>query len=137
MTAKIQQNVAPRRHQSYSTPSLFTRRQLNQSNWSQGGLVEHSTITITVALVAVIGVSLLGFFYLQQVFNTASQGTNIQQLETQIMSLQERQKELELEGARLRSIQAVEQQVEKLNLVASEDVAYLAADTGKVALSVE
>lgn len=53
------------------------------------------------------------------------------------MSLQERQKELELEGARLRSIQTVEQQVEKLNLVASEDVAYLAADTGKVALSVE
>jgi len=75
---------------------------------------------------ALVAVSALGFVYLQQVFGTASQGADIQALEEKIDDLQQTQRSLELEGAQLRSIQAVEDRVQELNLIESDTVAYLA-----------
>ncbi len=79
-------------------------------------------------------VALVGFFYLQQVFGTASRGTDIQALQSQVGELREQQRQLELDGAQLRSIQAVEQRVNTLNLVAVDSVAYLASQPDKVAV---
>jgi len=83
---------------------------------------------------AIVLLAVLGFVYLQQVVGTASQGADIQALETKIDDLQETQRQLELEGAELRSIQTVEDRVQELNLVESDQVAYLAPRVERVAL---
>jgi hypothetical protein len=88
------------------------------------------------ALVALLSLSGLGFFYLQQVFGTASHGVDIQSLETELLELKEEQRKLELEGAQLRSIQAVEERVQQLNLAPVDQVAYLLPVPDRVALSV-
>lgn len=103
----------------------------------QRGSTTHSTLTLVFGVSALVIVGMLGFFYLQQVLTTASQGTNIQQLESQVVELRQQQKELELEGAELRSLQAVEDRVNKLNLVTADKVTYLNDPTGKVATLAE
>lgn len=127
MTANIQQNVVPR-HRSTVSATRTSRPQLQRSRFSltsQRGSVDHATLTITFGVVALVVVGLLGFFYLQQVMNTASEGTDMHELETQIVELREQQKELELEGAQLRSLQAVEGRIDQLNLVETDKVSYL------------
>ncbi len=84
---------------------------------------------------ALITVSLLGFFYLQQVVHTASQGTDVHVLESEIANLREQQRQLELDGASLRSLNTIEDHVQKLNLVATDKVSYLAATSDKVAVN--
>jgi hypothetical protein len=146
MTAKIQQQVVKRHSQASGSVHGITRKQWNNNSIfsrrapgisAQSGSAQHSTVTLAFALSSLVVVALLGMFYLQQVFGTAERGTDLQALETEIMDMKQQQKELELEGARLRSIQTVEENVNKLNLVASEEVAYLAPDAGKVAMNVE
>lgn len=116
MTAKISQHVLVRRR------------------FQQRGSVDHSTITIGLGLTGLVMVTLLGFFYLQQVIHTAAQGTDAQVMESQVVELKDRQRALELEGAQLRSLQTVEQRVQKLNLVLTDKVSYLAAKSNQVAL---
>ncbi len=123
MTPKIQQHIIPRHR-----PQLGGRR-----NWPQRGSVDHATITISFGLAALLVVGLLGFFYLQQVIGTASQGTDVRSLETQLVELRAKQQQLELEGAELRSLRVVEERIEKLNLVATDRVSYLAGTADRVA----
>ncbi|MEX1997471.1 MAG: septum formation initiator family protein [Candidatus Andersenbacteria bacterium] len=148
MTANIQQNVVPRHRHArsfshyVSLHGTWATRQIRSAGpWhtrafprSQRGSVTQSTVTIAFTVMSFVLVALLGFFYLQQVFTTASQGSDVQVLESKIVELRERQKELELEGANLRSIQAVEQRVQKLNMVTVDEVAYLATQPDKVAV---
>ena len=141
----IQQNVIPRHRRGLN----FSLHRLGGGGWrtrrvrmnmpsrlfSQRGSITQSTITLSVGLLALVTVSVLGFVYLQQVFGTASQGADIQALEHRIDELQQTQRSLELEGAQLRSIQAVEDRVLELNLIESDSVAYLAPATDTVALN--
>ncbi len=90
-------------------------------------------MTVIFGLIAILMVGLLGFFYLQQVVNTASQGTDVRELESNIVELRERQRQLELEGAELRSLQVVEERVKQLNLVSTDKVTYLAPVQDRVA----
>ena len=101
---------------------------------SQRGSVDHTTVTVTFGLIALLLVGMLGFFYLQQVVSTASQGTDIHGLEAQLVDLKEKQRQLELEGAQLRSLQVVEDRIDKLNLVATDQVSYLVPTPDRVAL---
>lgn len=147
MTANVSQHVIPRRrtsvtfsHHISSAGDWQVRPLRRQSQWSrftalqhQRGSVTQSTITVAFSVLALLTVAIFGFFYLQQVLGTASQGSDVQALESQLVELREHQRELELEGASLRSIQAVEQRVERLNLIATDRVAYLAPEPGKVA----
>lgn len=151
MTARIAQSVMPRsrsdfrsslrwtapsiRQQKNRTP-LFSRRSLPAAFTRQTGAITHSTITMSLGLIALFAVALLGFFYLQQVMGTASQGTDIHTLESKIVDLKEKQRQLELEGAQLRSLKTIETNVNQLNLVATEKVSYLENPADKVALSV-
>lgn len=114
--------------------SNFQQRVSPRHRRSQSGNVSQSTVTIGFAIIALVSVMALGFLYLQQVFGTATHGSNIQSLEQQMISLKEKQKELELQGAKIRSIQSVEERVQKLNLVSASNVGYLAPRTGRVAL---
>ena len=128
MTPSIQR-VAPR----HSRP-IFKYKVLA----GQTGKISHHTITIALGLITIIFCSALGFFYLQQVLGTASQGSEIHTLEAKIDELSSQQRELELEGAEVRSIKQVEQNVkEKLNLVDTDSVAYLIPTPGSVALAEE
>ncbi|MEX1112684.1 MAG: hypothetical protein WEC84_04435 [Candidatus Andersenbacteria bacterium] len=128
MKPNIQQQVVSR-HRSTGISARrrsWTSRSNAFSFVSQRGSVDHATVTITFGVLALVIIGLLGFFYLQQVVDTASQGTDVRQLETQIVELRDQQKQLELEGAQLRSLQAVEGRVDQLNLVEADKVSYLA-----------
>jgi hypothetical protein len=124
MTANIQQNVIPRH---------FRRRAVTSRHYFQQGNVSQSTLTIGFAILSLVTTVVLGFLYLQQVFGTATHGSNIQALEQTMIELKEQQKQLELEGAQLRSIQSVEERVEQMNLVSATNVGYLAAHPDRVA----
>lgn len=155
MTSRIVQRVAPRKRHGGGGVAIRTgagwrlrhfgsgrqhtsvwpaRRWSWQAAGAQRGSVTSSTVTVGFAIVSLVTVALLGFLYLSQVFGTASRGTNVQDLETQIVELKERQRELELEGAESRSIQAVEERVQQLNLTATDSVAYLPLQPERVAL---
>lgn len=121
MTAKIQQNISPRRR---SQPRLERGQQ---------GAMSQSTVTVGFAVVAIVSLMVLGFLYLQQIFGTAAHGSSIQSLEQGLLQLKEQQKELELQGAQLRSIQSVEERVEQLNLISASNVGYLAPRSSRVA----
>lgn len=120
MTVNIQQRVMPR----HSAPSVWQR-----------GSSTPQTVAIISGISTLLFLTLLGFFYLTQVLGTASRNRDIHALETTIVDLKEKQRALELQSAELRSIQMIENNVQKLNLVATDQVAYLAADTHQVALS--
>lgn len=112
----------------------FSAKKIGLSRISQRGSVDHSTITIAAGVMALVVVGMLGFFYLRQVVGTASQGSDVRELEQQLGELHEQQKKLELEGAELRSLQTVEKRTQELNLVEAEQVSYLAAEDDRVAL---
>lgn len=114
MTPKIQQNVAPR------NGNRIERRSSNR------GAINHTTAALMLGFAAVSLVGMLGFFYLQQVVHTASQSTDVHVLESKITDLKEKQRVIELEGAQLRSLKNVEQDMEKMNLVPTDKVSYLA-----------
>ena len=153
MVPNVQQHVVPRHRRAGTFMSYFlpgTGWQVRRSGrresrfarlaafgrtsarWQRGS-VNNSTVTVAFAIVALVSVVLLGFLYLSQVFGTASQGTDIQELEQEVVELRERQRALELEGAELRSIQAVEDHIQELNLVVADQVAYLPAVSDRVA----
>lgn len=121
MTVKLPQHVIPRHRRG------LTSRQYQRGNVSQ------STLTVGFAILCLVATVVLGFLYLQQVFGTAAHGSNIQSLEQSMIQLKERQKELELEGAELRSIQSVEERVDQLNLISANNVGYLVPRPAHVA----
>jgi len=136
MTPKIQQTITPRQHRNkpcrhQNKPSRQFRYSPRYS-WPNSSFGS-ATITLIFGLVIVAGVALLGFLYLGQVLNTASQGSDIQQLEEKIVELKEQQKEIELEGARLRSIDTIEEKVQQLNLINTTKVTFLGPTPDKVA----
>jgi hypothetical protein len=96
------------------------------TSFRQKGAIDHTTAALIFGIAAVAIVGMLGFFYLQQVVHTASEGEDVQQLEANIADLKEKQRVLELEGAQLRSLKNVEGDAQELNLVPTEKVSYLA-----------
>lgn len=116
MTANINQHV-----------TLRYRRPL------QRGRITHATLTAAFGVSTLVVIALLGFFYLQQVLHTASEGTDVHTLEAQLLELKQHQRELELEGANLRSLQTVEDHVQKLNLGPTSHVTYLTPTPDHVA----
>jgi len=128
MTAKIQQHVVPRRGVSSSSwrqPRLFAQR----------GSVTQYTMAVTAGLLLLLSLGAVGFLYLQQVLNTASQGSEMSTLEQKIMDLKEQERTIELQGAQLRSLETVQKKVEDLHLVNTQTVSYLARVPQTVATS--
>lgn len=115
MTPKITQHVVPR-----------NGRKMPAFSRSNRGAIDHTTAALMLGLAAVSIVGMLGFFYLQQVVQTASQATDVRQLEAKITDLKEQQRVIELTGAELRSLKNVEEDTQKMNLVPTDKVSYLA-----------
>jgi len=117
MTARVTQSVVPR----------------YRSRTGERGVLTHHTLSIGLSVLVLISLSVLGFFYLQQVLQTASRGSDIHQLENRLSELKEQQNALELQSAELRSINTVEQRINELDLVRTDAVSYLGAGGGAVA----
>lgn len=115
MTPKIQQHVVSR-----------NGRRAFSSHRSNRGAINHTMAIVMLGMAAVTIVGMLGFFYLQQVVHTASESTDVRELESKITDLKEKQRVIELQGAQLRSLKNVEDDMEKMNLVPTEKVSYLA-----------
>lgn len=76
--------------------------------------------------VVIIGMVILtGFAYLVQVNKVSTTGFEIQELEQKAGELKKENAKLELEAARLESLNTIEERVQKLNLVSTEKVDYL------------
>jgi|GEM_PF-4330445 hypothetical protein len=136
MTQKRAQNVIPRNREKNSGRSygqaFRKHKNFNSSKWQRGS-INSTTLTLVFGLVIIGGVAVLGFFYLGQVLGTASQGSDIQRLEEKVVELKEQQTEVELEGARLRSIDTIEDRVKQLNLTTTSKVTFLEVTPDKVA----
>ena len=130
MVTNLEQHVISRHGRGLRRPTNF-----RPAFSSQRGSATQSTITAALAILSLASVSMLGFFYLHQVFNTAAQGSSVEGLESHQLELNERIRELELEGAELRSIQVVEERVKDLDLVKADEVAYLVPLNQQVALN--
>ena len=115
MTPKIQQHVVSR-----------TGRRTFSMQRNNRGSINHTMAIMMLGVTAVTLVGMLGFFYLQQVVHTASQSTDVRELESKITDLKEKQRVIELQGAELRSLKNVEDDMEKMNLVPTDKVSYLA-----------
>jgi len=117
MIPTIAQNVIPRsKRNSIARPGV---------NLAQRGSITPPTTALILGIIVIVSVAWLSLFYLDQVQGTAAQDTDIQTLEDKLQQLRERQRALELEGARLRSLQTIEQRAQKLNLVLTDQFAYL------------
>ncbi len=103
------------------------RRRERCSRYRQRGSISAAATALSLGLIAITSLAALAFFYLGQVQSTAAQGTDINELEGRLRELRERQRELELEGARLRSIQTIEEEAKKLNLTTADQFAYMSA----------
>lgn len=126
MTASIQQNVISRsRRGAFSSHRTF----------SQKGIFTQQSLSIGLSLLVLVSLSMLAFFYLQQVLQTSSRGSDIHALENTLIELKEKHRSLELQSAELRSIQAIEEHVENLNLVSTDRVSYLGGALDHVAVN--
>ncbi len=126
MTAKIKQQVVSQR-------GLGQRGSRGRIYGQQRGSVNPATLSLLLGLMFVVVVAGLSLFYLGQVLGTAVQGSDVQSLEERIGELKDRQRDVELEGARLRSIESIEQRVKELNLVGTSHVTFLTDQQDKVA----
>ncbi|PIT98441.1 MAG: hypothetical protein COT71_00685 [Candidatus Andersenbacteria bacterium CG10_big_fil_rev_8_21_14_0_10_54_11] len=149
MTPNIPQHVTPRRSVARSWPQgrlqRPSRNRYEARSWhaarywpaglpgGQSGAINSAALGVALGVIGIIIVTALSFVYLGQVLTTASQGTSIQDLEQHISELRQKQQELELEGASLRSIQTVEQRVQQLNLEIADKVTYLTLPDQRVA----
>jgi hypothetical protein len=129
MTSHIQQHVVARPRPHLPRSASFS----HTTFYSQRGNLTHQGVMIGFSLLVLISLSVLGFMYLQQVLETASRGNEMQALEDTLTELRTKQRSLELEGAELRSLHTIETKVNSLQLVATDRVAYLGVDSGKVA----
>jgi len=132
MTPNISQHVTPRQRRQNSRFSYSLRQKKGSPIWQQGS-INSTTITLGLGVIIISSVAFLSFFYLGQVLNTASQGTDIQTLEERIVELKEQQREVELEGAHLRSIDNIEDRIDQLSLISTNRVSFLKTTTDKVA----
>jgi hypothetical protein len=133
MTPNRIQNVRPRRQTKFSAGLARRLPAQFRTGQTQRGSISSTTITITLGISVLLTVTFLSFFYLGQVQNTALQGSDIRDLEERIIDLRERQRELELEGAELRSIRTIEQHIPELNLETTDRVSYLTRPGEQVA----
>ena len=127
MTANISQHVIPRLRHSQPTgrQARYRRSAISTRRSAQRGSITHTTVTAAFGISTLVVLAFLGFVYLQQVLHTASQGTDVHVLESQLIDLKQKQRELELQGAQLRSLQTVEEHVKELNLAPVNHVTYL------------
>lgn len=130
MTKHIQQHVIPRRPVLQSS---VAHSRFRYASFSQRGSMTQQTYTMVFGLGLLLFLAMLGFFYLQQVLDTASRGTDIHALEERLIQLKGKQRDLELEGAELRSIQTIEEKIQGLHLVETKEVTYLGGTRQQVA----
>lgn len=82
-------------------------------------------VTLNLKVVICGMVVLMGLTYLVQVNKVSTSGFAIQDLEQRVKELKKENAKLELEAARLESLNTIEERVQKLNLVSVEKVDYL------------
>jgi cell division protein FtsB len=87
----------------------------------------------TTALILIVLISVLSLFFLAQVFQSATSGYQISDLQKQADELKEKNKTLEIKAAELRSFDRIKQEAEKLNMIKSDQIVYLRAKTSMAA----
>jgi len=80
---------------------------------------------VTFVVVAVGMFAFIGFLFLAQLFQSSTKGYEISELRSSVDDLKEENKRLEIKAAELRSFENIDESVEKLNMVKSDNVVYL------------
>lgn len=80
---------------------------------------------ITLNLFLVVLICAAGLLYIFEVNNSATYGYKITNLEKQIEELSEKNEDLKMKEAELRSIYNIEEKTKNLNMTAPKDVSYI------------
>ena len=80
---------------------------------------------MALRVVAVVALTMLALFYLAQSQKGTARGYQIKDLEAQKANITEQNEELNIQASKLRSIQNIQKDLGKLELVPSEEYTYL------------
>lgn len=80
---------------------------------------------VTFVVIAAAMFAFIGFLFLAQLFQSSTKGYEITELRLVADELKEENKRLEIKAAELRSFENIDESVEKLNMVKSDNVVYL------------
>lgn len=92
---------------------------------------------VAVSFIAIITIGILSFFYLYEQNNISTKGYTIRELEKQVDEIKEQNRKLELEVAKVRSIEEIEKSAGKLNMVKIQKFTFVERTEPSVAVSVE
>ena len=87
---------------------------------------------VTLAIVTVVLTCFVALMFLRQVFDSSTKGFEITELQQQIDGLEQDNARLEIEAAKLKSFENLEDEAKKLNMEPTKAVVYLTR-TGAVA----
>jgi len=90
----------------------------------------HNTGSVNIGLIASLIVLfgivfIFGAFYLYQVNNIATKGSEIKEVENQIKDLEKESQKLKIKEVELKSMYNIEKSVKELNLVNPSDITYV------------
>jgi cell division protein FtsL len=80
---------------------------------------------LTLNFVLVVLICALGVFYIFEVNNVATKGYDIKSLEKQVQELKDKNENLKIREAELKSMYNIEEKTKDLNMTAPADISYL------------
>lgn len=80
---------------------------------------------VFLAIATIILICLISFLFLFQVFQSSTEGYKISDLEKKVEELKEKNKQLEIEAAKLRSLEHIESLKDQLNMVETRNIVYV------------
>lgn len=90
---------------------------------------------VTFVVVVAGMFAFIGFLFLVQLFQSSTKGYEITELRYVADELKEENKRLEIKAAKLRSFENIDESVEKLNMVKSDNVVYLKKTGGTIVVA--
>lgn len=79
---------------------------------------------ITVSVITILILFLLGLFYILQVNEVSTMGYEINNNDHRIRELEDQEKQLKVEEAKLKALQGLEGEIEKLNYDPADNIGY-------------
>ncbi len=80
---------------------------------------------VTISFLLVVLICSLGVYYIFQVNNLATKGYEIRELEKQLQVLRNKNEELKIQSAELKSMYRIEEKTRELNMAAPKNVSYI------------
>jgi hypothetical protein len=106
------------------------RKNVSNTGFAFQKMKSHNTGSVNIGLATFLVVLfgtffILGAFYLYQVNNIATKGSEIKEVENKIKDLEKESQKLKIKEVELKSMYNIEKSIKDLNLVSPSDVSYV------------